>query len=179
METEQKQPIENLNQAQLTCLMAALNEVQQTIRAYDTKAQIMGVGFIFSVTMIGNLLKNLEYQRDYDLPYLIIGFILLLGPVTLFGTVLYPTRRTAPRTQKKPTSVNRCFYFRSDGEKDLDAYLTDITSADWTSEIAYEITRLSALRDLKRNRFVTAMFACGASFALILIGTLLKMMGFT
>ncbi len=33
-------------------VLAALKEVQDTVRAYDTKAQIVGVGFIFSIGII-------------------------------------------------------------------------------------------------------------------------------
>jgi len=33
------------------CILAALKEVQDTVRAYDTKAQIVGVGFIFTMAL--------------------------------------------------------------------------------------------------------------------------------
>lgn len=161
----------------LTCLLASLNEVQQTIRAYDTKAQIMGVGFIFSVTMIGRLLENLPIAREYDLGYLVVGFLLLVGPVALFGSVLYPSRRSAPRTDQGAAVVRGCFYFAGDDGKDLQGVLEDIDKADWKVELAYEISRLSALRTLKRRRFLTALFAAGGSFALILLANMLKLGG--
>jgi hypothetical protein len=161
----------------LTSLLASLNEVQQTIRAYDTKAQIMGVGFIFSITMVGKLLENLPVAREYDLGYLIGGFLLLIGPVTLFGMVLYPSRRSAPETETDGSRVRGCFYFVSDGARDFRSFVDDIDKADWKVELAYEITRLSALRDLKRRRFLMAMFAAGGSFAAILLANVLKLGG--
>jgi hypothetical protein len=179
METKQIDGRLEVNSTQLSCLLAALNEIQLTIRAYDTKAQIMGVGFIFSVTMIGRLLENLDFEREFGLGFLIVGFILLLGPVALFGSVLSPTRRTSPVTLSGPSAVRHCLYFRSDGDRGLKDYLEDIESADWKSELAYEIIRLSALRDLKRARFLTAMFASGGSFAIILITNALKLSGAT
>ena len=101
--TERERQLEaekrSLSQTELSCLLATLNEAQQTIRAYDTKAQIVGVGFIFSVTMISRILENLPVERLFDVAYVIGGFVLLIGPVALFGSVLYPTRRTAPKTQ--------------------------------------------------------------------------------
>jgi hypothetical protein len=37
-----------------------------------------------------------------------------------------------------------------------------LAAADRKTVLAYEITRLSVLRDLKRRRFILAMFASGA-----------------
>ena len=39
----------------LPSLMASLKEVQDTVRAYDMKAQIVGVGYIFAIGIIINL----------------------------------------------------------------------------------------------------------------------------
>ena len=36
----------------LTVLLASLQEVQNTIRSYDTKAQVVSIGFIFSLGLI-------------------------------------------------------------------------------------------------------------------------------
>ena len=37
---------------QITFLMSALEEAQSSIRAFDTKAQIVGIGYIFTVGII-------------------------------------------------------------------------------------------------------------------------------
>ncbi len=39
----------------LPSLMASLKEVQDTVRAYDMKAQIVGVGYVFAIGIIINL----------------------------------------------------------------------------------------------------------------------------
>ncbi len=181
--TERERQLEaekrSLSQTELSCLLATLNEAQQTIRAYDTKAQIVGVGFIFSVTMISRILENLPVERLFDVAYVIGGFVLLIGPVALFGSVLYPTRRTAPKTQSDASQIRKNFYFSSANGRDLTSYLRDIDNVDWRAELAYEITRLSGLRDLKRRRFLSALFAAGGSFTLILIANVLKLAGIT
>ncbi len=163
--------------AALSCLLASLNEVQQTIRAYDTKAQIMGVGFIFSVTMIANLLGNLDIERTFGIGYLLGGFLLLMGPLVLFGSVLYPSRRTAPEVKDGSTPIHHCFYVQPERNRGPDGLLKDIEAADWKAELVYEISRLSALRGLKRQRFVRAMFMAGTSFGIILLVNVLKMAG--
>ena len=159
------------------CLLAALTELQNTIRAYDTKAQIMGIGFLFSMGMIANFLSKIDIERIYSVPYLIAGFILLLGPVVLFGLVLHPSRRTDPRLQSSLTGVRQCFYFVGDGQRTPESFLADTVSADWRREIVYEIAKLSALRDLKRRRFLRAMTAAGLSFAIIATTNVLRMGG--
>lgn len=165
------------DQMQLTCLLASLGEVQQTIRSYDTKAQIMGVGFIFSVSMISRFLANLQVDHDYGIGYLVVGFLLLIGPVALYGAVIFPSRRSAPKLIDTPVPIQGLFYVKSEGVSDLDTFNQKLKDADWTSELTYEIVRLSALRDMKRKRFLIAMFASGGSFALIFLGEFLKIAG--
>ncbi len=40
---------------QLSFLMSALEEAQSSIRAFDTKAQIVGIGYIFTVGIITSI----------------------------------------------------------------------------------------------------------------------------
>ena len=47
-------------------VLAALKEVQDTVRAYDTKAQIVGVGFIFSIGIITGLGERLPAMADFS-----------------------------------------------------------------------------------------------------------------
>lgn len=177
MTSEDTQPPSDINQTQLTCLLASLSEVQQTIRSYDTKAQIMGVGFIFSVTMISRLLANLQIDREFGMGYLVVGFLLLIGPVALYGAVIFPSRRSAPQLADTAVPVQGLFYIKSDVAIDVNTFRDHLDAADWTSELAYEIMRLSALRDLKRRRFLFAMYASGVSFSLIFMGNFLKLSG--
>ena len=168
-----------MDETERACLLANLNELQQTIRAYDTKAQIMGIGFLFSIGMIGNFLSGLELERNLGIGYLLVGFVLLLGPVALFGAVLHPSRKSNPALAERHPDVRRCFYYMGEGGPDLEDYLADVENADWRREIVYEIGKLSALRDLKRLRFLRAMWAAGFSFAVILLANALKVGGVT
>lgn len=169
------EPDGNMDATTRACLLAGLNEAQQTIRAYDTKAQIVGIGFLFSVTMISNLLKNLDVERTYDLGYLLGGFLFLIGPIVLFGAVLYPSRRFSPALSEQVPGTRQCLYFAANGERSPQAFLADVDGADWKAEIIYETVKLSMLRDIKRKRFICAMSAAGVSFAVILIANILKL----
>ncbi len=73
----------------------ALAEAQQTVRAYDTKAQIVGVGYIFALGIVfrlGNLLPKVERS---DVLLVVVGWTIVILPILLFGFVLYPTRKSA------------------------------------------------------------------------------------
>ncbi len=162
-------PPKSMDETERTCLLATLAEAQTMIRAYDTKAQIVGVGFIFSITMIRGLIENLPVAPDYDLMYLVAGFVLLLGPPVLFGSVLYPTRHNAPEVLHG--LLSRGVMYMSGPNIDVEAFLRNADAADWRREIVNEIARVSALRDMKRRRFILGLLASGFSFANILAAT--------
>jgi hypothetical protein len=159
----------------LRCLMSALDEAHASIRAYDTKAQIVGIGFIFSIGVLSNLLGKIDIVRDFDLPYLIVGFLVLIGPVILFGAVLFPSRIIAPSTGTPTNEVTYCYYYRSDKSGSLQDFIEKADHADWKTEIAYELIKVSLLRELKRKRFILALLSAAASFVFIVTATAIKM----
>ncbi len=157
------------------CLMSSLDEAHASIRSYDTKAQIVGIGFIFSIGVLSNLIGNIDIERDYGISYLIVGFLLLIGPVILFGAVLFPTRKIAPSTGTTSGTVTQCYYYNTNSSGDLETFLNKASSADWMAEIAYEIMKVSLLRDLKRKRFIRALSSAGLSFIIIVGANAVKL----
>ena len=75
----------------ITFLYSSLKEAQDNIRTYDTKAQIMGIGFIFTIGMIAKFI-NIDSAQLNGINTLVILF-LILSPIVLFASVLYPTRK--------------------------------------------------------------------------------------
>ena len=150
------------------CMLAALNEVQDTIRAYDTKAQIVGVGFIFTIGVITNIGARLPNQPEFTTLMLILVWILAIGPIILFGVVLHPSRSSSPIIGDEAEDVRHNYYVATAEQRDLTTYLRNIEVCDWQQEIAYEIMKVSNLRDLKRNRFIRALYASGFSFIVII-----------
>lgn len=57
----------------------ALAEAQQTVRAYDTKAQIVGVGYIFALGIVFRLGELLPKVERSDV-LLVIGWDVYLEP---------------------------------------------------------------------------------------------------
>ncbi len=159
------------------CLLAALKEVQDTVRAYDTKAQIVGVGFIFTIGVITNIGARLPNQPEFTTLMLILVWILAIGPIILFGVVLYPSRSIAPIIGDEAEDVCQNYYVATAVQKDLSTYLRNIEACDWRQEIAYEIMKVSNLRDRKRNRFIRALYASAFSFIVVIGLQILNTLG--
>ncbi len=81
----------------LPFLMASLQEVQVTVRAYDTKAQIVGVGYIFAIDIIINLGARVANMPEMGVVKITLAWLVFIFPIALFGAVLYPSRKVAPR----------------------------------------------------------------------------------
>ena len=80
----------------LAILHDALSEAQATVRSYDTKAQIVGIGYIFALGIVGGLGDRLPDADELDAIAILIGWVFVILPILFFGSVLYPTRKPRP-----------------------------------------------------------------------------------
>lgn len=77
----------------LSLLRDSLAECQSTVRSYDAKAQIVGIGYIFAMGIIGEWEALLNSGGDdINLLWVIIAWTIVMLPIILFGFVLYPSR---------------------------------------------------------------------------------------
>ncbi len=60
----------------------------------------------------------------------------------------------------------------------MDAYLAAVEAGDPKKEIAYEIVKTAGLREIKRRRFLRALWAAAMSFVVMFLGQLLRAEGF-
>ena len=151
-----------------THLLAVLREAQDSVRGFDTKSQIVGIGYIFSLGVIGtisNFFCSGEFTGNPAL-WLTITLAVLITPIILYGLVLYPSRRMAPNLGAEGRSVLRTYYFTSQDGRDLLAYRRDVERCDWQDELITEIVMVSNLRDLKRTRFLRALYVTALSYVL-------------
>ena len=96
--------------ATLSILLSSLHDVQNAIRAYDTKAQVVSIGFIFSlglITTVGAL--DPEIPR-FTWALVIFSWVLGVVPVMMFGYVLYPSRSMAPKLGTNVENLQRSYY---------------------------------------------------------------------
>ena len=162
------------NVHELPFLMASLKEVQDTVRAYDLKAQISGVGYIFAIKIIFELGSGIANRPEMDAATVTAAWLVFILPIVLFGAVLYPTRKMAPKLGEQGSDALRTFYVQPEKIDDVDAYLADVDASDPKKEIAYEILRTAGLREIKRRRFLRALWFTAASFMILFFGQLLR-----
>ncbi len=147
-------------------LMAALKEAQDTVRSYDTKAQILGVGYIFAIDIIQSIFRAASTGPTAlsGGPFRFLAvWLLVFVPILMFARVLYPSRATIS------TRAKHTLYVPDADKKAVDSYKEEIAECDWLEEIATEIVKVSRLRDLKRRNFIQALWAAAASFFLMFV----------
>jgi hypothetical protein len=171
------QESKNSESDQVTFLMNALNETQSSIRAFDTKAQIVGIGYIFAVGIITTIASWNPDKTPFTITSVALAWTFVIIPIVCFASVLYPSRKMAPKLGEKSSHVKRLYHVSIEYIKDVDSYLSDIEHCDIKAELSYELMKVSALRELKRIRFLRALFASSISFIAIFILQLLRSAG--
>ena len=169
---------ETIDGVQLSILQNSLSQVQNAVRAYDVKAQIVSIGFIFSLGTIAKIGEMAPEDPANTTLYVLIFWVLAVVPIAMFGYVLYPSRSAAPKLGVKGLNLQRSYYLLEEQYPDLDSYLDAFDKSDWKLELAYEIQKNSLLRDLKRRRFVWALALSGLSFSLLFLIQLLRSVSF-
>lgn len=159
-------------------MFSALKEAQDSVRSYDTKAQIIGVGFIFTIGILTKLGANLPGEDQFGILAVILFWVIAIGPIILFGFVVYPSRKFADHLAPRDMEVRENYYVSGEGMRNLDSYIKDIEASNWIAELAHEIMKVSYLRDLKRIRFVRALRVSALSLVLIAIIQILRTIGF-
>ena len=161
----------------LTFMMASLKEVQDTVRAYDTKAQIVGVGYILTsgiIVSLGARISSIPEVNSLEVAFAWLFFIL---PIVLFGAVLYPSRKVAPSISEQDSHPHGTYYVDPEHIHGLDTYLEAIDAGNPKLEIAYEILKTAGLREIKRRRFLRALWAAVMSFMFLFLFQALRAEG--
>ena len=91
MNEEQTKEIDSDNQSTLTCLQNALNETQETIRAYDTKAGILSALLTLVVGIINYSFITSNTNVLLNVMALIASLSGLIA-IGLLGAVIFPMK---------------------------------------------------------------------------------------
>ena len=168
---------QNDTQQTLEFMKLALLETQTTVRGYDTKAQIVGVGYIFALNIIftvADLLPKVNVNNDIDIYFVIGAWLVMISPIILFGCVLYPSRKTVKHLASQSDKISRVLYLEPEKYSSLDEYIGDCDTANTHHELAYELFKVSILRELKRKRFVRALFSSAMAFLILFLGQMAR-----
>lgn len=156
----------NQQNDKITFLYSSLKEAQDNIRTYDTKAQIVGIGYIFTIGMIT---KSFDVSVQHSaLVSTVVLLFLMLAPVIFFASVLYPTRKIAPSILRNRKNIKGLYYLSSKEVDSVDSFINQFNDINIEDELSYELLKVSVLRDLKRKRFLRALLLASLSFILLL-----------
>ncbi len=144
-------------------LKDSLDEAQISVRAYDTKAQIVGVGYIFALNVIGQIGNSLPDESEIGLTNVIIAWALVVLPIALFGYVLYPVRKTKVDDDER----KHLFFLHPERYGSAANLVKAAEECDPIDEVAYELLQICELRESKRKRFVRGLIGAGLAFAVL------------
>ena len=151
----------------LSLLRDSLAQAQATVRAYDTKAQIVGVGYIFALGVVGNFESLLPELSELNLLTLSVACVAIL-PILLFGFVLYPSRKSAEKfANQSEATPEHVLYVDPTKLGSVKALKEAVGRCDPIIEVSFELLKVSQLRVLKRRRFLRALFSAGVVFLFI------------
>ncbi|WNJ98285.1 hypothetical protein L2D14_10405 [Thalassospiraceae bacterium LMO-JJ14] len=158
-------------------LLAILAEAQDTIRNYDTKAEICGVGFILALGIVKQAGDSIPVPIEYASFYVLAGWLIIVIPIIMFALVLYPSRVDKIDRQNRPANVQGVMYFDPKSFPDVKSFSDAARKSDWAMEILYEITKVSLIRDQKRTRFLRALFWAAGSFCILFLSQMIRANG--
>ena len=164
----------DIDKSTLTLLLSSLRDVQNAIRAYDTKSQVVSIGFIFSLGLITTVGALASGKPEFSTLLVILSWLLGILPIIMFGSVLYPSRSMPPKLGGKVNNLQKSYYLLAERFPILNTYIEAFDKSDRKVKLAYEIQKSSLLRDIKRKRFVWALGISGFSFTLMFLIQLLR-----
>jgi hypothetical protein len=169
----------NSQELSLVFLYSAIKSAGESVRSYDSKAQIVGIGYIFTVGIIKTIGDLNPDEAPFTQITILLAWMIAIFPILLYGAVLYPSRKTTPSIGAQHVVIKRLFFANSYQHNKVIDFLSDLKNADLSNELSYELLKLTTLRDLKRKRFLRALWASVFSFTLIMLSQLYQTTGST
>jgi len=153
----------------------SLAEAQATVRGYDTKAQIVGVGYIFALGIVAQIEGSIPNEGAFGLTALLIAWGIVIVPILLFGHVLHPTRKTAPRLEAtNRDGIRHVLYVDPLKKASVKDVKEGALAAVPINEIGFELLMVSTLREIKRKRFLRGLYASAFAFICLFISQLYR-----
>lgn len=160
----------------LECLQKALDETQETIRAYDTKAEILAIILTLIVGVINFSLVSEGCKAICWVKYLsLISIFLGISTLLAVGMVLCPRQHRfggINTGEKNPKGTYYLLLDKTPGYKNLDEFIRQVDLTDWKREVAYEVLKTSCIRDSKHFWFHQALI-CAVATLLSIVGILI------
>jgi hypothetical protein len=149
-----------------------LGRNEETIRAFDIKSEIAMLCFVLSVEAGHSFISFADLRTTRPLLALVL-FVTFIAALVAYMSVLFPAQNPKLRLSESEGAqrdVARNAYFIPDPRgTTTDDIVRAVTRPDHAHHIAYEILKLSAIRNAKRRRFVSALCITLTFYALLLV----------
>jgi hypothetical protein len=160
----------------INCLQKALDETQETIRAYDTKAEVLAIILTLIVGVINfNLINEGCKAHSWIKSLSVVSIFLGISSLFAVGMALYPRNNLFKEIDTGNEKPKRTYYVSFSimpSFKTLDEYLSQVDVTDWKREIAYEVLKTSCIRDNKHFWFHLALRSAAVTL-LCIVGILI------
>jgi hypothetical protein len=163
-------PSENKRDYVDRMLLAALQEAQVTARSYDTKAQIVGAGYILALNLVLHFGDLLPTRAPLGPMFFAVVWGVVILPILQFGQVLYPSRTRAEKellAKTSPASEQSVYYVDPETFAHLQDFVREALSSDWTSVLGAELLKSSRVRIIKQVRFRRGLLMTVVSFIVL------------
>ncbi len=140
--------------------------------------KLWGVGYIFALGIVFQLDAVVPNATQVGVVKIFAAWLVIVVPILLFGFVLYPTRKSAPHlADEMIVDIEQVLYVVPSRHRNVRTLIEAVDRADPANEIAFELLKVSALRELKRQRFLRALFSAGVCFAVLFASQLSRSIG--
>lgn len=154
----------------ISCVKHAIEDTQATIRAFDTKAEILGILLTLAIGITNFAL--LDHATGIAKCLLTSSWIMALIAIAVLGLVLHPKKnpfKNIDRGNYTPSGTYFLCNLSSSPQSTVTALADKAIKTDWVSELMYENMKLSAIRDHKHFWFTWALKLAGITILLIAI----------
>ena len=149
-------------------LLSALEGAHASVRSYDTKAQIVGAGYILALNVVLHFGDLLPIHAPIGPLFFAGVWLIVIMPIVQFGQVLYPTRTRAERDLVAKTSGGsghpHVYHVDPDRFANVSDFVHQALGSDWTSVLAAELLKTSRVRIIKQARFRRGLMMTVVSF---------------
>lgn len=157
-------------QTAISCLLHAIDDTQGTIRAYDMKANSLGVLLTLALGLSNISLLQSPAFCTKNLLFLSLG----LGLLALFtlGLVLRPVMNPVKKVNVGNYVPTKTYFVDSKSltvEDSVDVHARRTVQTDWVAELTYEKIKLASIRSYKHSCFTWAIVLSGATLVLIAV----------
>lgn len=151
----------------LSCLQHAIEDTQGSIRAYDAKAEVLG---ILLTLALGLTNFSLFIDKATDLSIGLLGTCWIVGLIALLqlGTVLHPQKNLFKPLVMGSFIPKGTYFLVNVTSTPISDLISKAQSTDWIAELTYENVKLSLIRDYKHCRFIRSLYLSGVVLLFII-----------